>query len=211
MILFKNKKILTAVKGKDMKIVCLGDSLTYGFGVRRSKIWTKIAQDKLNIEIINEGINGDTSGGMLSRYHESVYMKRPEAVLIMGGVNDFIAGADLGVVKANITSMAHQSIAKYIDPIIGIPTKIDLKNVRQDWSEFTDFEMVAKELYEYRQWIFKFCKTFNIKYIDFYEEFEKATELKPGDYYTDGLHFNEHGNEILAEIFCSAISSFKKK
>ena len=44
------------------KIVCLGDSLTYGYGVSRSKVWTKLAEDKLHIEIINEGICGDTSG-----------------------------------------------------------------------------------------------------------------------------------------------------
>ena len=48
-----------------MKIVCLGDSLTYGFMVRRSKIWTKLSEDKTGFEIINEGISGDTSGGML--------------------------------------------------------------------------------------------------------------------------------------------------
>ena len=143
-----------------MKIVCLGDSLTYGFGVRRSKIWTKLAQDKLGIEIINEGINGDTSGGMLSRFQDAVSSKRPDAVLIMGGANDLIVGADLGVVKANIMSMAHQSIAKYID---------------------------------------------------FYDEFEKSAGLFAGDYYTDGLHFNEQGNEILSEIFCQAIENFKNK
>ena len=173
-----------------MKIVCLGDSLTYGFGVRRSKIWTKLAQDKLGDEVINEGINGDTSGGMLSRFQDAVSSKRPDAVLIMGGGNDLIVGADLGVVKANIMSMAHQSIAKYIDPIIGIPTKIDLNNVRQDWNEFTDFKKVAAQLLEYRQWIMKFSKTFNIKYIDFYDEFEKSAGLFAGDYYTDGLHLN---------------------
>lgn len=193
-----------------MKIICLGDSLTYGFGVRRSKTWAKLAQDKLGIEIINEGINGDTSGGMLSRFYNTVCVKSPEAVFIMGGVNDLIVGADLGTVKSNIMSMAHQSIAKYIDPIIGIPTKIDLENIRQDWAGFSDFSRVSEELDKYHQWVIDFCNTFNIKYIDFYSQFEKEAGTKAGELYVDGLHFNERGNEILAEIFCRSINSFKK-
>lgn len=193
-----------------MKIICLGDSLTYGFGVRRSKVWTKLAQDKLGIEIINEGISGDTSGGMLARFHNAVSVKSPEAVFIMGGVNDLIVGADLGTVKSNIMSMAHQSIAKYIDPIIGIPVKIDPENVRKDWAEFSDFSRVAEEIEKYHDWIIDFCKTFNIKYIDFYSEFEKEAGTDAGDLYVDGVHFNERGNEIMAEIFCRSINSFKK-
>lgn len=194
-----------------MKIVCLGDSLTYGFGVRRSKIWTKLAQEKLGMEIINEGINGDTSGGMLSRFNSSVYMHRPQAVLIMGGVNDLIVGADLGVIKANIMSLAHQSAAKFIDPIIGIPTKIDLKNVRKDWDSFTDFNKVASELEKYQQWIKEFCATFNFKYIDFYSEFEKLAGPDVKELYLDCLHFNEQGNEIMSEIFCQAMNKFNNK
>lgn len=193
-----------------MKIVCLGDSLTYGYGVRRSKSWTKLAQDKLGIEIINEGISGDTTSGMLSRFHNGVYSKSPEAVLIMGGVNDLIVGADLGIVKSNIMAMVHQSIAKYIDPIIGIPTKIDVENVRQDWDEFSDFNKVSKELEKYQLWIKEFCKTFKVKYIDFYTEFEKKAGDNIKDIYVDGLHFNELGNEIMAEIFCNSINSFKR-
>lgn len=194
-----------------MKIVCLGDSLTYGLGVRRSKVWTKLSQDKLGIEIINEGISGDTTGGMLSRYNSSVYDRRPEAVLIMGGVNDFIAGAELGVVKANIMAMSHQSVAKYIDPIIGIPAKFDAENVRQDWAQFSDFNEVAKKLEEYRHWIKLFCKTFNLKHIDFYSEMESEAGDELKELYVDGLHFNERGNEILSEIFCRSVESFRKK
>lgn len=193
-----------------MKIVCLGDSLTYGFGVRRSKVWTKIAQDALGMEIVNEGICGDTTNGMMGRFHSAVYEKKPAAVLIMGGVNDFIVGADLGNVKSNIMAMAHQSIAKYIDPIIGIPTKIDATSVRSDWAEFSDFNRVAEELEEYQQWIRSFCKTFNIKYIDFNGEFEKQSGSEAKNYYVDGLHFNDRGNEIFADIFIKAINSFKK-
>jgi len=103
-----------------VKIVCLGDSLTYGFGVRRAKVWTKLAENKLqeeyklHIEVINEGICGDTSGGMLSRFHNSVFLQKANIVHIMGGGNDFMVGAGLELVKSNIMAMTHQAAAKHI-------------------------------------------------------------------------------------------------
>ena len=36
-----------------MKIICIGDSHTYSFGIARSQIWTKVAGDILKEEIIN--------------------------------------------------------------------------------------------------------------------------------------------------------------
>lgn len=180
-----------------MKIVCIGDSLTYGYGVRRSKIWTQIVEDKLGIEIINEGINGDTTGGMVGRFNNSVITNRPDEVFIMGGTNDLIVGADLGTVKANIMSMVHQSLNKFIKPLIGIPTKIDLDNVREDWGAFSDFERVETYLEEYKNWIISFSKTFNVKYIDFYSQIEIKKDI-----YTDGIHLNEEGNRLMADIFC---------
>ncbi|HOW23467.1 MAG TPA: GDSL-type esterase/lipase family protein [Sedimentibacter sp.] len=194
-----------------MKIVCLGDSLTYGFGVRRAKVWTKLAENKLqeeyklHIEVINEGICGDTSGGMLSRFHNSVFLQKANIVHIMGGGNDFMVGAGLELVKSNIMAMTHQAAAKHISPIIGIPPDIDERNVRQDWAQFADFGTVAKELDLYREWLKEFCKTFNIPYVDYYTELEK---LRNGEYvYIDGLHMNERGNEIMAEIFCQNIGA----
>jgi len=71
---------------------------------------------------------------MVGRFNNSVITNRPDEVFIMGGTNDLIVGADLGTVKANIMSMVHQSLNKFIKPLIGIPTKIDLDNVREDWA-----------------------------------------------------------------------------
>lgn len=188
-----------------MKIVCIGDSLTYGYGIRRSKTWIRLSMDKLNIEIINEGINGDTTGGMLSRFYNSVFSYKPDKVFIMGGSNDLIAGAGLGIIKANIMSMVHQSLSKYIVPIIGIPPKIDLDYIRSDWASITEFNKIAEDLESYYLWIKDFSKAFNIKYVDFYTDIEKKAGEDIHNIYIDGLHLNEKGQAIMAEIFCDSI------
>lgn len=194
-----------------MKIVCIGDSLTYGYGLRRSQIWTNIAQEKLNAEIINEGINGDTTGGMLSRFNDSVINKNPDMVFIMGGSNDLIAGASLGVMQSNIMAMVHQSFSKLIMPIVGIPTKADINNIREDWAEFTDFKRVSSELEKYKSWIFEFSKTFNVNLIDFNTEIDKKITSTNVNIYIDGLHLNQEGQKYMAEIFCQKIYEIKNK
>jgi integrase/recombinase XerD len=78
-------------------------------------------------------------------------------------------------------------------------------NVRQDWAEFADFSRVAEELHAYRKWLIELCNTFNIKYIDYYTEFDRLRSTE--EVYIDGLHLNNRGNEIMAEIFCHSILS----
>ncbi|MFT6707865.1 MAG: acyl-CoA thioesterase-1, partial [Flavobacteriales bacterium] len=52
------------------KLVTLGDSLTEGYNIDKLKRWTKLLHQKHNLEIINSGISGDTTTGMLSRFSE---------------------------------------------------------------------------------------------------------------------------------------------
>ena len=50
-----------------MKLICIGDSLTFGYGVRPSQRWTRLCAQETGWEIVNKGISGDTTGGMLVR------------------------------------------------------------------------------------------------------------------------------------------------
>ncbi|EGT2202808.1 SGNH/GDSL hydrolase family protein [Clostridioides difficile] len=192
-----------------MKIVCLGDSLTYGFGVSRSNSWTNIVNKETRLEIVNKGINGDTTSGMLVRFNEDVVKNSPDIVFIMGGTNDFIADAGNEVINSNIMAMVHQSYSKNIIPIIGIPLKPDIPNIREDWSCFTDFNIVSQKLESYNYWIKKFCMTFNTNFVDFYSEYNKNMELEGyKKLYFDGLHPTKEGHRIMADIFINSINKY---
>ena len=47
-----------------MRMICIGDSLTYGFGVPVESSWVEILNRESRAQVINKGISGDTSGGM---------------------------------------------------------------------------------------------------------------------------------------------------
>lgn len=184
-----------------IKMVCIGDSLTYGYMVRRSEGWTQLLEKKYDVKVFNRGISGDSTGGMLARFYRDVIDHKPSFVLIMGGSNDFIMGVPLSVVRSNTAAMVHQAQGHNIIPIIGIPLEIESEMAEKYWPEVTDFSRVNEDLKRYREWIQKFGRIFNIPVIDFFKEFSDAIEGKnKSDYYLDGLHPTPKGHEIMTDV-----------
>lgn len=185
---------------KRMKIVCLGDSLTFGYGISPEENWISLLNQKNKHEFINKGINGDTSGGMLSRFYQDVVSLKPNNVFIMGGVNDLIAGDGLQSVKANIMALTHNAYHNQIIPTLGIPPMGDVEKIRSDWRAFTDFNEVKRLLLEYREWIKTFSKTFGPKVVDLYQAYEDSENREESEeYYVDGLHPNRFGQTLMAK------------
>lgn len=192
-----------------MKVVCIGDSLTYGYGVSNKKNWVSLLNERCKIRFVNKGINGDTSGGMLARFYKDVVYEKPTFVMIMGGTNDFIFENSLTVVKSNIMAMVHQAYYNRITPIIGIGIKVDNENFREDWASITDINQLNRKILEYRQWIIDFSRVFNIANVDFYEEFQNKTGNKYATYLIDGIHPSKEGHSIMADIVKEYISRTK--
>ncbi|KUK82705.1 MAG: putative phosphatase, partial [Pelotomaculum thermopropionicum] len=84
------------------KIVCLGDSITYGFPYGPEASWVRICSEKLGLKLVNRGINGNTTRQMLRRFIPDVVNLKPAFVIIMGGSNDAWVGAGLEKVEQNI-------------------------------------------------------------------------------------------------------------
>lgn len=183
-----------------MKLVCLGDSFTKGFGVKSTENWVSQIEIE-NIEIINRGINGDTTSGMLARFNNDVVSEAPNYVLITGGTNDFISGSDCGIPQNNYMAMVHQAFHNGIIPVAGIEPGFSPQNIRKDWAAFGDFREVLNKQLQLREWIKKMCRTFGVFYIDFYEELKKETQgLPEKNLFVDGLHLTAYGHELIAEI-----------
>lgn len=183
-----------------MKIICIGDSLTYGYGVPSSANWVTLANNIEGVELINKGINGDTAGGMLTRFQKDVIDEKAKYVIIMGGANDIIVGNVLGNIQANIMAMVHQACHHRIIPIIGIGICADIDNFRSDWAAITDLHQLNQQIAGYRKWILLFCRTFKVMCIDFYQEFDHKTNSAYSEYLLDGLHPTEEGHAVMADI-----------
>ena len=122
-----------------MKLVCLGDSLTHGYKVKQLETWPSLVRQALNIEVVNKGINGDTTGGMLARLYADVIAVQPSHVVIMGGGNDFIWGVPITVVEANLAAMVQQAVHHSIIPMLGVPIPIAVSKAKKYWPFVNNF------------------------------------------------------------------------
>jgi len=88
-------------------ILALGDSLTEGLGVASDANYPAQLQSALhqkgykNIQVINSGLSGETSTGMINRL-DWVAQTHPDITILTIGANDAIRGIDVAIVDKNI-------------------------------------------------------------------------------------------------------------
>jgi len=87
-----------------IRITCIGDSITRGYPYSEYSPAIKEKQgfvpypDHLRAqgrEILNRGINGDTTNGVLHRILDRVLVDRPDLTIVLVGVNDLFMGAQV--------------------------------------------------------------------------------------------------------------------
>lgn len=189
-----------------MKIVCLGDSLTYGYGVPRRDVWVTLSSVG-EWELVNKGVNGDTTGGMLARFTADVTPCRPDAALLMGGANDRFFSGTFGAAKANLMALAHRCCAEGIVPILGIPIPL-CPPVREGWAELIDSSFYD-EYDAYCAELLHMASVFGFAAVNFRSAFVAAAaacgEPLSSFYLSDGLHPNARGHRIMADILSDAL------
>ncbi|MDD3570627.1 MAG: GDSL-type esterase/lipase family protein [Lachnospiraceae bacterium] len=76
-----------------MKLLLFGDSLTFGYGVwKKDNIETLIKSAYPQWDIINKGVNGDTTREALERFEEDVLNNNPDVITFLFGSNDSAMG-----------------------------------------------------------------------------------------------------------------------
>lgn len=69
-------------------LVCLGDSLTAGYGLDESEAYPALLEKKLRgWKVVNAGVSGDTTAGGLKRL-DWILKSKPDAVFVALGAND---------------------------------------------------------------------------------------------------------------------------
>ena len=172
-----------------MKILCIGDSNTYGYDPRSylgsrypaEVRWT----DQLNgWDVINCGVNGMTVPREYSRYVAQVRINEPDLVIVMLGTNDCFRG--LSAVQIA------ERMDRFLDSISGVAKQILLISplVLQcgEWVQDDDMLEESQDLGEqYRELADrKGCL------------FADSEEWGIGMTF-DGVHFSPEGHEVFAQ------------
>ena len=180
-------------------IVCLGDSLTEGYGLAPERAFPSLVERMLRergqtVRVVNAGISGSTSASAVSRLRWQL-RSRPEIVLIALGGNDGLRGVDVEATRANLSAaieLAKQSGARVLLAGMKLPPNYG--------PEYTaSFEKIFPAL----------AAQHEVALLPFLLE---GVAADPTLNLPDGIHPNERGAEIVARnVFAALLPMLEKK
>lgn len=88
-------------------IVAVGDSLTAGYGLEEHEAYPAqlaglLADAGLPYRVVNAGISGETSSGVLARIEWVLASLKPDIVILATGANDGLRGTDPALTRENL-------------------------------------------------------------------------------------------------------------
>ena len=103
-------------------IVCMGDSLTAGYGVDEDQAYPALLEARLRDEgiayrVINAGVSGETSSGALARVDWMLTLD-PDIVILETGANDGLRGVDPALTRRNIDAIVAKLQARNITVVL---------------------------------------------------------------------------------------------
>ena len=145
-----------------MKLLCLGDSLTYGYDVRPQERWTTLVSNRSTIEIDNKGQCGDTTAGMVFRLHQ-LDLIGYDAFFVMGGSNDILLDKDFSAVCRNMESLVSLLKSQEEPVYIGIPPLTKSESAYYGWQEAGAVHRHNEILRRYRQCSWTIVRTWTVR------------------------------------------------
>ena len=172
-----------------MKILCIGDSNTYGYDPRSylgdrypaEVRWT----DRLgNCDVINCGVNGMTVPRGQTRFPGLIRLNEPDVVTVMLGTNDFFSGLSAEQIAGRME--------RFLDSIIGLGSQVLL---------------ISPPVLQYGEWVLDDDLVEESENLgDLYRELAERKNCLFADAAEwdiemtfDGVHFSPEGHAVFAE------------
>jgi lysophospholipase L1-like esterase len=176
-------------------VVFLGDSLTAGYqqgpgylppryypftNMLESRLRVKLRELGVNkdLVVVNQGIDGDSTRGMLDRFHRGVESENPDIVLIWGGINDLSTRIPPESVLHNIIQLVERTREINALPVV-------LNNAPVSGTHFNEtIKSLNKLIQEY-------CTKQNVEYVDLFSELVDREGRLAEEYSNDGIHLSD--------------------
>lgn len=186
----KRTQLFAKEKASTGKVLFLGNSITEGGD------WKNLLGDST---VVNRGIGGDVTFGVLKRLDEVARFK-PSKVFLLIGINDLSKGIPEEVVLQNILTIVSelktQSPGTHVFVQSLLPVNPSFKNFPADYALNESVITINTQLS-------KIEKKFGYTYIDIFKGFADKDGLMTTKFSTDGLHLNlagyQHWVKMLKE------------
>lgn len=192
---YHKKKQFEEEKIEGNPIIFLGNSITEGAN------WKFFFPNNV---ILNRGISGDTSEGILDRLEE-IISKNPTKIFILIGTNDL----SRGILPIQIAKNLNQILAKiqeklpytevYVESIFPINPTVG--------NRFSGHKKNQNLILETNDLIEKEAKKFNYTFLNFHKDFSNSKGFLKEDLTDDGLHLNSNGNQLWKDLIFNYVNN----
>ena len=194
-----------------MKIVFMGDSITEGAGLQQNTVsrFTSLIAKELNVECVNRGLGGDTTNGMMIRLFPEVFSQHPDAMVFLGGVNDINLTGLYRPTCANIVSSIRIARDQNVPFFLCLPLPIEPADMPvRAWDPDRDYNRTKELLEKYAHFLKHFCEgRADVHLIDTRTPFLDENGNARRELFVDGIHPNEEGHRILANVIGEALKN----
>jgi lysophospholipase L1-like esterase len=199
-------------------IVCVGDSTTLG---QRQNNYVEIFKSYLAaifpenpINIVNAGVNGDSSSGVLARFEDDVLSANPQLIILMVGIGDAAASLKGFVDSGQKDTSGIEKCARNVEKMIKLSKARGVKILVVSPAVVLEgrFKPIDEHVESYVIALAQVAKTNDVPFVNVRERFNEL--IKPYRSRTgaqdfllthDGLHFNVAGMKVVANSILDAI------
>lgn len=181
------------------RLLCLGDSLTFGYGVAAQDRWLTLLSRAGRVQCQNEGLCGDTTAGMLQRL-KAMELTAYDAFFLMGGSNDILLDIRREQTQAHMADMITRLQTQGKPVYVGIPPLTLPESAAYGWQAADAVTGHNDRLTAYRQWLLNECKQQRLCVFDFYAALWDAQKAnRTPSLYVDGVHPGPAGYALMAQ------------
>lgn len=168
-------------------VVCLGDSLTAGYGLDQAQAYPALLQKRIDdlgwkFKVVNAGLSGETTAGGLRRL-DWVLKRRIDVLILALGGNDALRGIPLETTRQNLDQILIRTRAKNPDTQLILAGMLIPPNWGREY--FNGFRAIFPEL----------AKKHKAGLIPFLLE---GVGGKPNLNFPDGIHPTAEGHRVVA-------------
>jgi lysophospholipase L1-like esterase len=156
--------------------VMVGDSLSQWYPVQQlpgPQLW------------LNQGISGDTTGGILNRLSAFANVK-PQTIYVMAGVNDLKRGLGDREILRNLNGIIRRL------QVQNPGAQIVVQSILPTRSKFVSNDRITK----LNPWIETIASRNGVAYMDLHPQFADGDGMMRRDLTTDGIHLSPQGYEL---------------
>lgn len=215
-----NETIAKLAGNENVKIVCAGDSLTYGVVSNSNPIqqvsvpypqhlqsWLTQLTINTNVSVINSGNPGYRVDQFYpSQMSTQVYANNPDCVIFMFGANEAIQNSSKETFRTNYDSMVKEVTGKGIEVVILGTHDITSGNAPQ-WID--SYNRIAQ----------KIAEKYNCVFVDWNGEFknylgnrkiDKSVAMPDGIHFINDQYYKLIADVLIAKAFCPNVFDIGK-